>query len=181
MNIDLVSIVAAASLIIPTAASVVLWVSNKAKTRRIAQLENCKFSLSELLSDEKEAREEDQRHQQAYIDHLEGKHEADIQSQQQAYRDLQSKLYDLSENPLGETPDDELAVIVKRELTKRVKGYRQATLPWGNHAHKLATQVGGACFRVVDHCKRGHGEFQAFGPYHAPAADAASLEVTLNA
>lgn len=181
MQIELVNIIAACALILPTATAGVLGYLNNSKGRQIKALKACKENLSELLAKEKDVSRAAYNHavEDLQADRAEESNEmmGVIQQLEQRNRALESAAFDLQGQPLRDVKDEDLAHVVKLEVQRRVVTQRQATLPWGIHAHKLATAVGGACFRVVDHCKRGHGEFQAYGPYAAPKADStAELE-----
>lgn len=181
MQIELVNIIAACALILPTATAGVLGYLNNSKGRQIKALKACKQNLSNLLADEKHAHSETLKDWQAYQQEANEDRNREVNELAtklgQQIRALESEAFDLQGQPLRDVKDDDLAHVVKLEVQRRVVVQRQATLPWGVHAHKLATSVGGACFRVVDHCKRGHGAFEAYGPYAAPKAEStAELE-----
>lgn len=171
MQVDFVSILAAILLVFPSLAAVVLFSLNRKLKRETTRLEGIKANLSQLLSDSK-----DQEHA-TWLSLMEAT-EAHMQTTEdlkahyeQLLRAKDTELYDRRQSPLHDLHDDELILAVKREVTNRVRAARHAQLVanqvFGGVAHKIATAVGGACFRVVDHCKRGHGEFAQFGAYPA--------------
>lgn len=197
MNIDFVNVTAAAALIVPTAVATVLAVVGRVQRKRIKALEGCKANLSAMHSDairalialraSTERLIEDQKrgheHHIAnlkgiHVEELEDQHQRNMEREQALFQEkvaLESLLNDLQVNPLHQLEESELAAVIKAELTRRVLAKRTAEVIGGaygaeNHvAHRIATTVGGACFRVTDHCKRAHGAFADLPAY--PKAD----------
>lgn len=169
MQLDFVSILAAILLVFPSLAAVVLFWTGRKLKREVNRLEGVKANLSDLLAVEKER----YNASVAWMADQTIAHQCKVQElisdYEQQLRAKDTELYDRRQSPLHDLHDDEFVNAVREELLHRVKATRHAQVTanqwFGGIAHKLATQLGGVCFRVVDHCKRGHKDFAQFGPY----------------